>query len=67
MNYHEIIVAPDDTGFRVTVAPEMPLDSPNRLFAEQILAMTFARLLRLEHGFKIVDLSGERKPRRVAQ
>jgi len=52
----EIIVASDVDGFRVTVTPPMLLDSPDRRFTDRGQAMTFARLVRLEHGFKIVEL-----------
>lgn len=54
MNFHEIIVSPDGERFAVTIAPPLPLERVDESFPTRDLAMTFARLLRLQHGFSIV-------------
>lgn len=55
MDFHEIIVAEEGGQIRVLVAPAMPLDSSARTFTDRDRAMAYARLLRLQHGFKIVE------------
>ena len=51
---HEIVVARDGGGWRVSVVPPLPLGDACEVLSDYGVAMARARLLRLRHGFPIV-------------
>ena len=61
LQFH-ILVRPEvfGRGFDVVVEPTMPDRDVGRELPDYPLAMAFARVLRLEFGFPIVDRTGER-------
>ena len=61
LQFH-ILVRPEafGCGFDVVVEPTMPDRDVGRELPDYPLAMAFARVLRLEFGFPIVDRTGER-------
>ena len=54
MSGHEILVTPDDGGWRVAIVPPLPIGGDPEVVPDMDIAMARARLIRLRHGFPIV-------------
>ena len=60
--FHEILVEQVPAGWQVSIAPALASDSPCQTFVGHGNALAFARLIRLQRGFKIVDAGRGRTP-----